>query len=250
MNESNLWIVYKNTKEETKKAELKKELILKYIDLVKVISGRLFNYYASNIEYDDLVSYGIIGLIDAIEKYDYSKNIKFETYASVRIRGAIIDEIRNLDWIPRSIRQKSKLIKDSCARLEITLGRQPSNLEIAKDTGKSETEIIKMLEETNIYNVVSLEEEISDNVKIQIEDETVDINPEDSLMKKDTLESLNNAINLLNDREKLIINMYYYEQLTYKEIGKVLNISESRISQIHSRSIIKIKNKIENFVRG
>ena len=250
MNEADLWNEYKNTKDENIKAELKKDIILKYIGLVKVISGRLYNYYASNIEYDDLVSYGVIGLIDAIDKYDNTKNIKFETYASVRVRGAIIDEIRNLDWIPRSIRQKSKLIKDASAKLEALLGRQPSNLEIAKETGKTEAEILKILEETNIYNVVSLEEELNDNVKIQIEDETSDVNPEDSLIKKDMLQTLKKCIDVLNEREKMIINLYYYEQLTYKEIGKILNISESRISQIHSRSIIKMKSKIDNFVRS
>ncbi|SHG93247.1 sigma-70 family RNA polymerase sigma factor [Tepidibacter thalassicus] len=247
MNESDIWIKYKSTKDEKAKNELKKEIILRYIKLVKIISGRLYNYYGSNIEYDDLVSYGIIGLIDAIEKYDYSKNIKFETYASVRIRGAIIDEIRNLDWIPRSIRQKSKLIKDAYAKLENKLGREPNTNELAEELGKSEDEILKLLEETNIYNVVSLEEELNDNFKIQIEDTSSDVNPEESLIRKDIIESLKKALDVLNERERLIINLYYYEGLTYKEIGKILNISESRISQIHSRSILKIKTKLENF---
>lgn len=247
MNEPDLWIKYKTLKDEAIKSELKKEIILKYISLVKIISGRLYNYYGSNIEYDDLVSYGIIGLIDAIEKYDYSKNIKFETYASVRVRGAIIDEIRNLDWIPRSIRQKSKLIKEVYSKLENQFGREPNIDEVAKELGKSEEEILKLLEETNIYNIVSLEEELNDNLKIQIEDESLDINPEESLVRKDSIENLKRAIDVLNEREKLIINLYYYEGLTYKEIGKILNISESRISQIHSRAILKIKSKIESF---
>lgn len=247
MNESDLWIKYKTLKDETIKSELKKELILKYINLVKIISGRLYNYYGSNIEYDDLVSYGIIGLIDAIEKYDYSKNIKFETYASVRVRGAIIDEIRNLDWIPRSIRQKSKLMKEVYSKLENQLGREPDIDEVARELGKSQEEILKLLEETNVYNIVSLEEELNDNLKIQIEDESLDINPEESLVRKDSIENLKRAIDVLNEREKLIINLYYYEGLTYKEIGKVLNISESRISQIHSRAILRIKSKIESF---
>ncbi len=245
MNEADLWIKYKNAKIDTIREEIKKEIILKYINLVKIISGRLYNYYGSNIEYDDLVSYGIIGLIDAIEKYDHNKNIKFETYASVRVRGAIIDEIRNLDWIPRSIRQKSKLMKETYSKLENQLGREPNISEIGNEIGKSQEEVLKLLEETNIYNIVSLEEELNDNLKIQIEDISCEINPEESLIRKDIIESLKKAIDLLNEREQLIINLYYYEGLTYKEIGNILNISESRISQIHSKSILKIKEKIE-----
>ncbi|MEJ8554430.1 sigma-70 family RNA polymerase sigma factor [Tepidibacter sp. Z1-5] len=240
-----VWAQYKKSKNFEEKNELKKEIILEYVNLVKIISGRLYNYYGANIEYDDLMSYGVIGLIDAIEKYDYTKNIKFQTYASVRIRGAIIDEIRNLDWIPRSIRQKSKLMKDTYSKLENKLGREPSIREIGNELGKKDEEILKILEETNIYNLVSLEEELSENLKIQIKDISTDINPEESLLKKDIIKNLKVALDTLNEREQLIINLYYYEELTYKEIGKVLNISESRISQIHSKSILKIKSKLD-----
>jgi len=245
MVREDVWARYKNSKDIEEKNELKKEIILEYINLVKIISGRLYNYYGANIEYDDLMSYGVIGLIDAIGKYDYTKNIKFQTYASVRIRGAIIDEIRNLDWIPRSIRQKSKLMKDTYSKLENRLGREPSIKEIGNELGKKDEEILKILEETNIYNLVSLEEELSENLKIQIKDISTDINPEESLLKKDIIKNLEFALDTLNEREKLIINLYYYEELTYKEIGKVLNISESRISQIHSKAILKIKSKLD-----
>ncbi|CAH2213996.1 sigma-70 family RNA polymerase sigma factor [Tepidibacter aestuarii] len=245
MGREDVWVRYKNSKSLEEKNELKKEIILEYINLVKIISGRLYNYYGANIEYDDLMSYGVIGLIDAIGKYDYTKNIKFQTYASVRIRGAIIDEIRNLDWIPRSIRQKSKLMKDTYSRLENKLGREPSIRELSDELGKNDEEVLKILEETNIYNLVSLEEELSENLKIQIKDISTDINPEESLLKKDTIKNLKLALDTLNEREQLIVNLYYYEELTYKEIGKVLNISESRISQIHSKAILKIKSKLE-----
>ncbi len=240
-----MWSRYKSSKNSEEKNELKKEIILEYVNLVKIISGRLYNYYGANIEYDDLVSYGIIGLIDAIEKYDYTKNIKFQTYASVRIRGAIIDEIRNLDWIPRSIRQKSKLIKDTYSKLENKLGREPSIKELSDELGKTDEEVLKILEETNVYNLISLEEELNENLKIQIKDSSTDINPEESLLRKDTIKNLKLALDTLNEREQLIVNLYYYEELTYKEIGKVLNISESRISQIHSKAILKIKSKME-----
>ncbi|WP_099187198.1 sigma-70 family RNA polymerase sigma factor [Tepidibacter mesophilus] len=245
MVREDMWSRYKSSKNSEEKNELKKEIILEYVNLVKIISGRLYNYYGANIEYDDLVSYGIIGLIDAIEKYDYTKNIKFQTYASVRIRGAIIDEIRNLDWIPRSIRQKSKLIKDTYSKLENKLGREPSIKELSDELGKTDEEVLKILEETNVYNLISLEEELNENLKIQIKDSSTDINPEESLLRKDTIKNLKLALDTLNEREQLIVNLYYYEELTYKEIGKVLNISESRISQIHSKAILKIKSKME-----
>lgn len=244
MSKESLWINYANEKNPRIKNEIKEELIITYISLVKIISGRLYNYYGANIEYDDLVGYGILGLIDAIEKYDYTKNIKFETYASIRIRGAIIDEIRNLDWIPRSIRKKSKQLKDATTKLESEFGREPSISELAKELDKTPQEMEKLIQETNIYNVVSLEDELADNLKIQIEDKTIEINPEGSLVKKDTIEILKGCIDNLKEKEQLVINLYYYEELTYKEIGKILEISESRVSQIHSKAIEKMKKEL------
>lgn len=244
MNKYSLWELYFEEKDKEKKEKLKQEIILEYVNLVKIISGRLYNFYGSNIEYEDLVSYGIIGLIDAIDKYDLSKNIKFETYASIRIRGAIIDEIRNLDWIPRSIRQKSKKIKEIYKKYENLNGKEPTVEEISKELNKTIPEVNKILEEVNIYNVVSLEEEISDNLKIQIEDKAEEMNPEASLMKKDMINRLKTSVGKLKEREQMIINLYYFEELTYKEIGTILEISESRVSQIHSKAIIRIKNDL------
>lgn len=237
-----IWIKLKTEKDSSKKEEIKKEIIILYVKLVKIIAGKLYTHYGSNVEFDDLVGYGVLGLIDAIDKYDYTKNIKFETYASIRIRGAIIDEIRNLDWIPRSIRQKAKKVSEAYKNLEMTLGREPDKKDLAVYFEKSEDEVMKMLEEINIYNVISLEEELRENLKIQVPDETLDSNPEDSLIKKDTIEILKKSLETLKEREQMVINLYYYENLTYKEIGSILSISESRVSQIHSKAIIKIKN--------
>ncbi|MCT4585468.1 MAG: FliA/WhiG family RNA polymerase sigma factor [Peptostreptococcaceae bacterium] len=244
MNKYSLWELYFEEKNKEKKEKLKQEIILEYVNLVKIISGRLYNFYGSNIDYEDLVSYGIIGLIDAIDKYDLSKNIKFETYASIRIRGAIIDEIRNLDWIPRSIRQKSKMIKEVYKKYENLNGKEPTVEQLSKELNKTIPEVNKILEEVNIYNVVSLEEEISDNLKIQIEDKSEEMNPEASLMKKDMINRLKTSVKKLKEREQMIINLYYFEELTYKEIGNILEISESRVSQIHSKAIIRIKNDL------
>lgn len=240
-----IWEKYKQEKDSKHKEELKQEIILKYIHLVKIISGRLYNYYASNIEYEDLVSYGIIGLIDAIDKFDPSKNIKFETYSGIRIRGAIIDQIRSLDWVPRSIRQKSKLFKDAYFELESKLGREPSIQEIANKLQKSSKEVEKILEETNIYNVVSLEEEITENYRLQIRDKE-DNDPESLLLKNDLIDKLKLQIDSLSEKEKIVISLYYYKELTYKEIGKILDVSESRISQIHSKAIVKLRKLLDD----
>ncbi|MBP2026425.1 RNA polymerase sigma factor for flagellar operon FliA [Acetoanaerobium pronyense] len=245
MKNEDIWKKYDMEVDSNTKSEIKKEIIIKYISLVKIISGRLYNYYASNIEYEDLMSYGVIGLIDAIDKFDRTKNIKFETYASIRIRGSIIDQIRNLDWVPRSIRQKSKVLKDAYEVLDQKLGREPSNAEIAEYLGKTESEIKSMFDETSIFNVMSIEDDFKDNYKIQLKDETIDSSPEASAIKNDTLKELQLAIEKLSERDKIIINLYYYEGLTYKEIGEILKISESRVSQIHSKAIVKMRNQFK-----
>ena len=245
MKNEDIWKKYDTEVDSHIKSEIKKEIIIKYINLVKIISGRLYNYYASNIEYEDLMSYGVIGLIDAIDKFDRTKNIKFETYASIRIRGSIIDQIRNLDWVPRSIRQKSKSLKDAYEVLDQKLGREPSNAEIAEYLGKTESEIKSMFDETSVFNVMSIEDDFKDNYKIQLKDETIDSSPEASAIKNDTLKELELAIEKLSERDKIIINLYYYEGLTYKEIGEILKISESRVSQIHSKAIVKMRNQFK-----
>lgn len=239
------WEVYKNEQDLEKKKELRKDIITEYIDLVKIISGKLYNYYASNIEYEDLMGYGVIGLIDAIDRYDHTKNIKFETYASIRIRGSIIDQIRNLDWIPRTIRQKAKMLNEASDFLESRLGREPSNKDLALYLNKTESEILSLMDETSIYNVLSIEDEFNDNFKLQLKDTSIEVSPEAYVEHQDSLRELQGAIESLNDREQMIINFYYYEGLTYKEIGEVLHVSESRVSQIHSKAISKMRKKFQ-----
>lgn len=245
MKSENIWELYKNESNPEMKQQIKKEIITEYINLVKIISGKLYNYYASNVEYEDLMGYGTIGLIDAIDKYDYTKNIKFETYASIRIRGSIIDQIRNLDWIPRSVRQKSKMLNEASEALESKLGREPSNKELAAYLNKTENEVRSLIDETSIYNILSIEDEFHDNFKIQIRDNSLDASPEAYVEHQDSLKELQMAIDSLGEREQIIINLYYYEGLTYKEIGEILSISESRVSQIHSKAITKMRKKIQ-----
>ena len=223
--------------------ESKKELIEKYVPLVKVVAGRMFNFYGSKIEYDDLVGFGVLGLIDSIERFDLHKNIKFETYAQIRIKGAIIDNIRKLDWIPRSLRKKSKDVQKAIFELENKLGYNPSNEQISEYLHISLKEVENMLSDITTFNVVSLEDFLNENGEYFFEVKEDDKDTPERVYEKDEIKKiLVDTIDALPEKEKLIISLYYYEELTYKEIGHILKLSESRISQIHSRVLIKIKN--------
>lgn len=238
MNIENLWIKYSQTKD----IDIKKELIENYIGLVKIMAGRMYNYYGSKIEYDDLIGYGTLGLIDSINKFDLSKNIKFETYAQIRIKGAIIDNIRKLDWIPRSLRKKSKDLQNAISILENKLGRSPTNNEIAQQLKIEIEELELLLSDISVFNISSLDDILKSNSESPIKDFNLTNKPEDAYEQKEIKKLLSESINSLAEKEKLVISLYYYEELTYKEIGKVIDLSESRISQIHSKAIIKIKN--------
>lgn len=238
MTTEELWEKYK----ETSNQELKEELIVKYIPLVKIVAGRMYNFYGSKVEFDDLVGYGVLGLIDSIDKFDLDKNIKFETYAQIRIRGSIIDNIRKLDWIPRSLRKKSKEVQKAMLELENNLGHAPSNEELARHMKISIDEVESLLSDISTFNMISLEEFLTDKSEAVLESKNVLDSPEFIYEKTEIQENLVEAIEELPEKEKLIISLYYYDELTYKEIGNILNLSESRISQIHSKSILKIKN--------
>jgi len=239
MDYKTLWHNYKKYND----VGAKTLLIEEYVKIVKVIAGRLYTSYGTNIEYDDLVSYGIFGLIDAIEKFDLNKQVKFETYAQIRIRGSIIDHLRNLDWVPRSIRQKSKQLEDAYSRLENQLGRSASDLEIARELGISIKELQETILKTASFNVISLEEAIFEAHTIgNIENENQ--LTEELVCREETYNTLRNNIVQLPERENQVISLYYYNNLTYKEIGQVLEISESRVSQLHSKAISRLRSKL------
>lgn len=241
MNIEEIWLKYKSTNN----TEYKQKLIENYIYLVKIIAGRMYNYYDGNVEFDDLLSYGIFGLIDAIEKFDINRGLKFETYAQIRIKGAIIDNLRKLDWIPRSLRKKTKEIEDVVQELESKLGRKATNKDIAKKLNINEKEVEKIFREIVTYNVVSLEEYFS-LANEKLEQNCYDT-PEAQFERKEIKKIIKEIINTLPLKEKLVISLYYYDGLTYKEISEVLKVSESRISQLHSKAIIAIKNKLKLF---
>lgn len=241
MKTDELWRKYARTKDRN----IRQLLIEEYIGLVKIVAGRMYNFYGSKIEYEDLVGFGVMGLIDSIERFDISKNIKFETYAQIRIKGTIIDNIRKLDWIPRTLRKKSKDIQNGMISLENKLGRTPTKEELSDFLCISVNELESILADTTNFNIASLEDLLVNKGEYYINNDK-DINtPEDIFEKKEIIETLGRIIDELKDNEKIVISLYYYEELTYKEIGHIMELSESRISQIHSKAILNIKNKLK-----
>lgn len=241
-----LWLEYSNTKS----SSVREELIIEYVPLVKIVAGRVAIYLGSNVEYDDLVGYGTFGLIDAIDKFDYGKGIKFETYASLRIRGSIFDEIRKMDWLPRSVRQKQKSIDNAIKKLETEKGPNYTDEDLAKELGISDDELANWMSLTNISNVSSLEDlvEQGTDVKASHNPAYLSVEPEHVVDKSEVRDMLIEAIQTLTEKERQVVLLYYYEELTLKEISEVLNVSESRVSQLHSKSLKKMKERLgKNF---
>lgn len=232
--------------------ELREKLILEYAPLVKLVAGRLSMYLGYNVEYEDLVSYGIFGLIDAIDKYDSMKEVKFETYASLRIRGAILDQIRKMDWIPRTIRQKQKKIDAVIRRIEVERGRSATDEEIAEGLGISGEEYLEWQSQLKITNIVSLNEYMEQGSEVPSEPNRHTTarfeSPEENIEKEELKQVLEQSMQMLTEKERKVILLYYYEDLTLKEISAVLEVSESRISQLHTRALQKMKDKMGSYM--
>jgi RNA polymerase sigma factor for flagellar operon FliA len=242
-----LWRSFKDTKEK----ELRERLIIHYSPLVKYVAGRVGVGLPPNIEQADLVSYGIFGLIDAIEKFDLERAIKFETYAISRIKGAIIDELRAIDWIPRSVRYKAREVEKAYAALEAKLHRTPSEGEVAEELGIALEDLHNIFSQVSFVNVVALDELL--NVggdrgdKLSLVDTLEDTKAEDPVAAFETEETkylLARAINMLPEREKIVVTLYYYEGLTLAEIGQVLGVTESRICQMHTKAVLQLRAKL------
>lgn len=241
-----LWDEYSRTRS----PEVREKIILEYAPLVKVVAGRLSMYLGYNVEYDDLVGYGIFGLIDAIDKFDFMKEVKFETYASLRIRGAILDQIRKMDWIPRTIRQKQKKIDAVIKEIEATKGRNATDEEIAGGLGITEDEYLEWQSQMKITNVVSLNEYLEQGSEVSVEyNNTSQFDSPETVLEKGELKKiLGEALELLTEKERKVIVLYYYEELTLKEISNILEVSESRISQLHTRGLQKMKTKMGKYI--
>lgn len=223
----------------------KERIVEKYIPLVKYLASRIMLGKTKYIEYEDLVSYGIVGLLDAINRYDSSKGMKFSSYATLRVKGAMIDEIRKNRPISKGAMDKLAKYNESVERLQNIFMREPSIKEIAIDLNVTESEVSQVENYINYMSILSLESVIysdDDDVTIMetLEDKNA-ISPEESLEYKEKLEVLSEAIEKLKEKDKLILKLYYYEKFTLKEIGQVLEVSESRVCQLHSRAIRNLR---------
>jgi len=242
-----LWEKFKSTADQG----TRERLILHYSPLVKYVAGRVGVGLPPNIEQADLVSYGIFGLIDAIEKFDISRAIKFETYAISRIRGAIIDELRAIDWIPRSVRYKAREVERAYAALEGELHRSPTEPEVAERLGMTLDELHAVFSQVSYVNVVALDELLTvggeKGDKLSLVDTLEDTKAEDPVAAFESEETkfmLSRAINQLPEREKIVVTLYYYEGLTLAEIGRVLGVTESRICQMHTKAVLQLRGKL------
>ncbi len=247
MGRKRLWDDYAKSKS----AQVREQIIIEYAPLVKVVAGRLSMYLGYNVEYDDLVGYGIFGLIDAIDKFDYKKEVKFETYASLRIRGAILDQIRKMDWIPRTVRQRQKQIDSATKEVEAIKGRPATDEEIAAALGIGEEEYVEWQSQMKVTNVISLNEYLEMGTEISNEVANTSRHfdaPEKVAEQEELKEMLVEALELLTEKEKKVIVLYYYEELTLKEISELLEVSESRISQLHTKGLQKMKARLGSYV--
>jgi RNA polymerase sigma factor for flagellar operon FliA len=250
--EQDLWRDYKKGRDPS----IREALVRQYAPLVKYVAGKVAVGMPQNVEFDDLVGYGVFGLFDAIEKFDPEKHVKFKTYAVTRIRGAIFDELRSIDWVPRSVRQKSREIEDAVRRLESSLGRAATDEEIAKEMGLSSKEFEKTMMKVSGTSILSLNDVWytgDDNDKVSIADSIESphaMNPDIIVEKDEIRRVIVQSIKELPDKEKKVLVLYYYEDLTLKEIGKVLEVTESRVSQLHTKAITRLKAKLTNIRKG
>jgi RNA polymerase sigma factor for flagellar operon FliA len=242
-----LWLEYRRTRDKA----VRDRLILTYAPLVKYVAGRLGSGLPTHVDEGDLVSYGLLGLIGAIDRFDPDREIKFETFAIARIRGAIIDELRALDWVPRSVRSRARQIERAIAELEARLGRAPTDEEIAVKIGISTEELEDSFTDISRSSIAALDELWSSNAgegeQVSLLDALEDpdtIKPAEALDEAEVRETLADAISRLPEREKLVITLYYYEELTLREIGEVLGVTESRVSQLHTKAVLRLKSRL------
>ncbi|MGC8764434.1 MAG: RNA polymerase sigma factor WhiG [Brevinematia bacterium] len=249
LTEEELWEKYSKTKDQ----KIRNYFIEKYAPLVKYVAGRVAMNVPNNVDFNDLVSYGVLGLIDAIDKFDPKREIKFKTYAVTRIRGSIFDQLRAIDWLPRSVRQKAKEIERAISDLEGKLGRSPTDEEIAEAMGLSLSDFHNLLLRVSGNSLISMDDswflnDGSDNAPLSIEEtlESPDTyNPDIAAEKEEIKKIIARTLMDLPEREKQVLILYYYEGLTLKEIGAILNVTESRVSQLHTKAIMILRAKLE-----
>ena len=250
--ERELWNNYRSHKD----ISIRDYFVRQYAPLVKYVAGKVAVGMPGSVEFDDLVGYGVFGLFDAIEKFDPSKHVKFKTYAVTRIRGAIFDELRSSDWVPRSIRQKAREVEETVRQLEATLGRAATDDELAREMNLSPKEFQQLLLKISSTTVMSLNDlwhsgDDSDRISIvESVESPSSMNPDVIVEKDEVKRVLLEALRELPEKEQRVLVLYYYEELTLREIGEVLEVTESRVSQLHTKAIIRLRAKLTNLKRG
>jgi RNA polymerase sigma factor FliA len=228
----------------------REQLVLYYVRIVKYIAGRMAIHVPSNVEMNDLVGWGMLGLLDAMDKFDHRQDIKFTTYASIRVRGAIIDQIRSLDWAPRSLRTMARKVGSAKEKLRHEKGREPSSEDIAAELGISEDMVEDTLMQVQTAHILSLDdyipsEENGETRKLDVTPGAMAASPEQGALDRERQEGLVAAILQLPDQMQKVLNLYYYQELTLKEIGLVLEVSESRVCQIHSAAMKQLRKVMQ-----
>ncbi len=225
--------------------ENKNELVLHYLPQVKSIVLRLMPIYKAYSNYDDMLSCGILGLMDAIEKYDTKRDVKFEYYAAMRIKGEIIDNIRKQDWAPSSLRRKIKAISQAYYDLENRYNREPTDKEVADYLNIDEDDLFSTLGKSQMFNIIHFEELIQNDAVWELGIQSQGLSPEEEVESREMVHILGDLIDNLPEKEKLVITLYYYEEMTLKEVAAVIGVSESRISQIHSKAVMRLRSKMQ-----
>ncbi len=238
---------YRNTKD----PRVKQKIIVEYAPLVKFIAQRIASRLPANVELDDLISCGVIGLMDAIEKFDSTRQNKFKTYAEFRIRGSILDELRAQDWIPRSVRDKAKILDRAAAKIENQYGRSATEQEMCKELNVSLEEYHSLLNQTQSVSVLNIDDsnlfkKCDKKSMRSLTENRNGTNPFISINAKDISGKLKDGIKLLPEKQRLVLSLYYYEDLNLKEIGQVLGVTESRVSQLHTQAMIRLRSKLKN----
>lgn len=234
-------------------AEDRERLILEYAPMIRFVAGRIALRLPPHIQIDDLYSAGVLGLIDAVDKYDSNRNAQFKTYAEYRVRGAILDELRAMDWVPRSIRRKSSQLEKAINAITQQLGRAPEEEELAEHLGLDMEQYHQLIHETaglDLFSIVTTEEGMANFMPGTLMDTALkdkSDNPAESLDKNEIKRIIAQAIDRLPEKEKLVVSLYYYDELTMKEIGKVLSYTESRICQIHSKTMAKLRARLRQY---
>lgn len=229
---ASLWGIY----QKDRSTEVRDQLVEQYLPLVNIIAGRLAIGLPSHVDRDDLISSGFFGLLDAIERYDYARGNKFETYAGVRIRGSMLDYLRSKDWLPVSMRQKIRKYEQTVTELEGQLGRPATDAELADELGLAAKDLQALVTQLNVATIIPLEEYVHAETP-----QIGEMDPQEMVERNELKNILAGAIDKLPDKEKTVVSLYYYEELTLKEISLVLHLSEARISQLHTKAVFRLR---------